>query len=104
VHLTGAACGRLTLIECFIPAYPSWFQFLPAASKELNNLNVRLYESAIDVPGPETAKRGEAARNAKCYVVIGVCERSKTHSGSLFNTQLFFAPDGQPLSTRHLAR
>lgn len=38
---------------------------------------------------------GEAAKNAKCYVVIGVCERSRTNSGSMFNTQLFFAPDGQ---------
>jgi nitrilase len=81
--------------ECFISAYPAWFQFLPAASKELNDLNVRLYKSAIDVPGPETAKLGEAARNANCYVVIGVCERSRTNSGSMFNTQLFFAPDGQ---------
>ncbi|GGC85613.1 carbon-nitrogen hydrolase family protein [Chelatococcus reniformis] len=81
--------------ECFISAYPAWFQFLPAGSKALNDLNVRLYKSAVDVPGPETAKLGEAARNANCYVVIGVCERSRTNSGSMFNTQLFFAPDGQ---------
>jgi nitrilase len=81
--------------ECFISAYPAWFQFLPAGSPELNDLNVRLYKSAIEVPGPETARLGEAAKAANCYVVIGVCERSRTNSGSMFNTQLFFAPDGQ---------
>lgn len=83
--------------ECFIPAYPSWFQFLPASSKELNDLNVRLFNSAINVPGPETDKLGEAARSANCYVIIGVCEHSRTNSGSLFNTQLFFGPDGKLL-------
>jgi nitrilase len=83
--------------ECFLPAYPMWFQFLPPSSKELTELNVRLYNSAVDVPGPETARLGEAARNANCYAVVGVCERSRTHSGSMFNTQLFFGPDGQLL-------
>jgi hypothetical protein len=73
---------------------------VPAGSKELNDLNVRLYKSAIDVPGPETARLGEAARTAGCYVVIGVCERSQTKSGSMFNTQLFFGPDGQLVGKR----
>lgn len=83
--------------EGFLPAYPAWFQFLPAASAALTDLNVRLYNAAIDVPGPETASLGEAARAANCYVVIGACERSPTHSGSMFNTQLFFGPDGDLL-------
>ena len=83
--------------ECFLPAYPAWFEFLPATSKELTDLNVRLYNSAIDVPGPETAKLGQAAKTANCFVVIGVCERARTKSGSMFNTQLFFGPDGQLL-------
>lgn len=90
----------VVLPECFLPAYPSWYQFVPAGSKELNDLNVRLYKSSIDVPGPETARLGEAARTAGCYVVIGVCERSRTNSGSMFNTQLFFGPDGQ-LAGKH---
>lgn len=81
--------------ECFIPAYPSWFQFVPAMSKELDDLNMRLFKSAVTVPGPETQRIGEAARSAKCYVVMGVCERSHGSSGSLFNTQLFFNPDGE---------
>lgn len=83
--------------ECFISAYPSWFEFLPAVSPELGDLNVRLFKSAIDVPGPETAQLGEAIRNADCYAVVGVVERSQTNSGSMFNTQLFFGPDGQLL-------
>lgn len=81
--------------ECFISAYPAWFQFL-RASKELDDLNLKLFQSAVDVPGPETIKLGEAARSANCYAVVGVCERSHT-GGSLFNTQLFFGPDGKLL-------
>lgn len=80
--------------ECFLPGHPTWYQFVPPASKQLSDLNVRLYKSSIDVPGPETARLGEAAQQANCHVVIGVCERSQTNSGSLFNTQLFFGPDG----------
>lgn len=80
--------------ECFIPAYPAWYMFVPPASKVLTDLNVRLYKGSIDVPGPETVRLGEAARAANCHVVVGVCERSQTKSGSMFNTQVFFGPDG----------
>ena len=83
--------------ECFIPGHPSWFQFMPPTSKELTDLNVRLYNTSIDVPGPETAKIGEAARTANCFVVMGITERAPSNSGSLFNTQLFFGPDGRLL-------
>lgn len=83
--------------ECFLPAYPAWFQFLPSSSKELGELNMQLFKSSIDVPGPETARLSEASRDANCYVVIGVCERSQSHSGTLYNTQLFFGPEGELL-------
>ncbi|NMN99158.1 carbon-nitrogen hydrolase family protein [Antrihabitans stalactiti] len=83
--------------ECFISAYPAWFEFLPAMSPALSDLNVRLLKSAVDVPGPETAKLGEACREAGCYAVVGVVERWQANSGSMFNTQLFFGPDGQLL-------
>jgi nitrilase len=68
---------------------------VPAASKVLTDLNVRLYKSSIDVPGPETARLAEAARTAGCYVEIGVCERSQTKSGSMFNTHCSSATGGQ---------
>jgi nitrilase len=98
IREAGRNCADVIVFpECFISAYPSWFQFLRAGSKELDDLNLRLFKSAIDVPGPETVKLGEAARSANCYAVVGVCERSQASCGSLFNTQLFFGPEGQLL-------
>jgi nitrilase len=45
----------------------------------------------VVVPGPETARLGTAAREAKAFVTIGVIERD---GGTLYCTALFFGPDG----------
>jgi aliphatic nitrilase len=37
---------------------------------------------------------GEAARDANAYVVIGVCEKLPNTTGTMFNTQIYFGPDG----------
>ena len=57
----------------------------------------RALESAIVVPGPETARLGEAAAAHGCYVVIGVIERE---GGTCYCTALYFGPDGALLG-RH---
>jgi nitrilase len=51
----------------------------------------RYFESALDVPGPGTARLGEAARTHGVWVVMGAIERD---GGTLYCTVLFFAPDG----------
>lgn len=51
----------------------------------------RALESAIVVPGPETARLGDAAAQHGCYVVIGVIERD---GGTCYCTALYFGPDG----------
>ena len=51
----------------------------------------------MEVPGPETAKLGEAAREAGAYVVVGICERASGTDGSLYNSQIYFGPDGSLL-------
>jgi nitrilase len=56
----------------------------------------RALESAIVVPGPETARLGEAAAAHGCYVVIGVIERD---GGTCYCTALYFGPDGALLGT-----
>ena len=38
---------------------------------------------------------GEAARDANAYVVIGVCEKMPNTIGTMFNTQVYFGPDGR---------
>ncbi|NNM06963.1 MAG: nitrilase, partial [Gemmatimonadetes bacterium] len=58
----------------------------------------RYWQSAIDVPGPETASFGEAAREAQTYLAVGIVERDSTFSrGTLYCTLLYFGPDGSLL-------
>lgn len=87
--------------EAFIPAY-QWGLYHgtvigrrdPAGRRDW----FRYWSNAIDVPGPATAAIGEAARDAKVYVIIGVIERDTTYSGgTLYCTALFFGPDGRLL-------
>ena len=45
------------------------------------------------MPGPVTDAFGAAVRRTKVYAVIGVEER-EPHGGSIYNTTLYFGPDG----------
>ena len=51
----------------------------------------RYWDTAIDVPGKETAQLGEMAARHQFHLVIGVIERDH---GTLYCTVLFFGPDG----------
>jgi len=52
---------------------------------------LRYWQSAIDVPGPETASIGSFAARMKAHLVVGAIERD---GGTLYCTALFFGPDG----------
>jgi nitrilase len=98
-------CGRggadlVAFPEGFLPGHPTWFHFHTATSPFGNQLTSRLFRESVRVPGPETEAIAEAARDAGAWVVIGVCERVRGTDGTLFNTQLYFAPDGR-LVGRH---
>ena len=55
-----------------------------------------LVDQAVVVPGPVTEALGAAAREPGVYLVIGVDER-EPHGTTIFNTTLYFAPDGRLL-------
>jgi nitrilase len=92
--------GRLgvrfaTFPETVIPYYP-YFSFVQppfAMAKE----HLRLLEESVTVPSAETRAIGEAAREAKMVVSIGVNERD---SGTIYNTQLLFDADGTLIQHR----
>ena len=75
--------------ETFVPYYPYFSFVLPPAlaGKE----HMRLYEEAVEVPGPVTETFAEAARRHGMVLVIGVNERQR---GTLYNCQLIFDADG----------
>jgi nitrilase len=87
-----AAAGGAALAvfgEAFVPAYPDWvWRTPPWADHGLTRL---LREQAVEVPGPSTQRLGEAAAAAGIHVVVGVNEIA---GGTLYNTLLFFGPDG----------
>ena len=76
--------------ETFVPYYPYFSFVMPPvlAGKE----HMRLYEEAVEVPGPVTETFAEAARRHGMVLVIGVNERDH---GTLYNCQLVFDADGK---------
>lgn len=76
--------------ETFVPWYPYFSFVYPAVSCGPEHL--RLYEEAVEVPGPITQAVGERARKHNMVVVLGVNERDH---GTLYNTQLIFDADGE---------
>jgi len=90
-----AAAGGAGLVvfpEAFVPGYPDWvWRTIPWSDRHWYE---RLYDQAVEVPGPATEALGTASAEASVYLAIGVNERD---GGTLYNTLLFFAPDGSLL-------
>jgi nitrilase len=80
--------------EGFIPAHPVWYHHHPATGAIANELAGALFRNSVEIPGPEIEALSAAARDAKAYVVIGVCEKLPRTIGTMFNTQVYLGPDG----------
>lgn len=83
--------------EGFVPGFPDWYLWYIALSQESLRFSKDLFKNAVEVPGPAMQAIGEAARRTKTYVVIGVNERRPGTLGTLYNSQVFFGPDGEIL-------
>lgn len=101
VRLIGdaAATGAKVILfpEAFIVGYPKGLNYglVVGARDAAGREEFRIYlDAAIDVPGPQTQRLGDAAAAHGSYVVMGVIEREL---GTCYCTVLFFAPDGQLL-------
>lgn len=73
--------------ETWVPTYPFWDMRRPDAWLEL-------YRNAVEVPARATDRLAAAARKAGAYVAIGVNERDAQSKGTLYNSLLYFSPDG----------
>ena len=83
--------------ESFIPGHPLWYHFHPATSPLSIKLATELFKNSIEIPGPVVDALCEAAKQANCHVVIGVCERRPGTFGTLYNSQVFINRNGQLL-------
>ncbi len=76
--------------ETFVPYYPYFSFVLPPVL--MGKEHMKLYEEAVEVPGPVTVAVSQAARAYQMVIVLGVNERDR---GSLYNTQLIFDANGE---------
>ena len=96
----GRGARLVVFPEAFAGGYPKGEDFgarVGSRTPEGRKLFRRYFEGAMDVPGPEPARLGEAAGSHNVWLVIGVIERD---GGTLYCTVLFFAPDGR-LAGKH---
>jgi nitrilase len=95
----GAEGAKLVLFpEAYLGGYPWGLAFGTAVggrSDAGRRTWQRYWETAVEVPGPETERLAEAAARAGVYLAVGVIERDSTYSrGTLFCTLLYFGPQG----------
>ena len=81
--------------ETFIPNYPYFAWVNPPAT--IADLQVKLFNQAVEIPGPVTEAVGSAAGQSETVVVLGVNEKD---GGSLYNTQIIFNSDGSMVGKR----
>jgi len=85
--------------EAFIPAYPRGLSFGTVVGSRTGAGRQtwhRYWSNSVELPGPVADRLGQAAKEAKAYVAMGVVERdSEMSGGTLYCTTAYFGPDGR---------
>src|SRR5713226_1945366 len=104
LELTAEAAGLgakvIVFPEAFVPTYPDWIWRISPADGALQDAYFeRWLAKTMMVPGPETENIDKPAKKACAFLVVGVNERV-LRRGTVYNSILFFGPDGALLSRR----
>jgi nitrilase len=87
--------------ESFIPAYPRGFTFGTVVGNRTESGRKtweKYWRNSVEIPSEASNTIGEATRQTQTYVAIGVIERDTESSrGTLYDTLLYFGPDGKLL-------
>jgi nitrilase len=89
--------------ETFVPAYPSsvWARALAGwAQSGAKEAFAQLARESVAVPGPAAERMGATARQHGVWLVVGVNEVDPERPATLYNTLLYFAPEGT-LAQKH---
>jgi predicted amidohydrolase len=87
--------------ETWIPGYPWWIRSEGFAPNPVQmKARAEYINSAIEIPGPETAQLCDAAKDAGIDVAIGVVELDPVTRSSVYCTLLFIGREGEILG-RH---
>ncbi|MBE99123.1 carbon-nitrogen hydrolase family protein [Flavobacterium coralii] len=88
----GNGASLVAFPEVFVAGYPYWNWIMTPVQGSA--WYEKLYKNSINVPGPETDRLCEAAKEHNCHVVIGVNERGQSF-GEIYNTNLIINNKGQ---------
>ena len=93
-----AGAGLVVFPETFVPAYPSsvWAKALagwgePGAPEAF----ALLHRESLELPGPDADRLGAIAREHSLWLVIGVNEFDPERPGTLYNSLLYYSPQGE---------
>jgi predicted amidohydrolase len=81
--------------ESAIPGFPVWSSLLPPTQTHL--FFQRMVQESVYVDGDEISEIRQAARNARVTVSLGISEKVRYSSATLFNTNLIIGEDGEVL-------
>jgi nitrilase len=84
--------------EVFVPGTPIWIDTRPIWDGDDDWFRL-LAENSVVIPSPATDRLGAIATEHGVWLVVGVEER-ELHGSTIYNTLLYFAPDGT-LVERH---
>ena len=93
----GGKARFIVFPELFIPGYPYGMSFgFTVGHREEDGRSdwTMYYENSILVPGEETVRLAQAAKEAGAWVSIGVSERDAV-TATLYNSNLLFSPEGE---------
>jgi nitrilase len=92
-EVAGNGAQLVLFPEAFIPAYPSnrWVRFL-AGGQDSKSAWAKLARSSLEIPGPDSDRIGEIAREHGLLLAVGANELD---GGTIYNALLLYGPDGE---------
>src|SRR5687767_2529577 len=93
-----AGAGLVVFPETFVPAYPSsvWAKALAGwAEPGAQEAFALLHRESLELPGPDSDRLGAVAREHGLWLVIGVNELDPERPGTLYNSLLYYSPQGE---------
>lgn len=90
----GLGASLAVFPEAFVPTYPDWVWRMKPVDPRCDELFGMLVKESVVVPSPATEALGKIAADNGIFMVMGVNEREAERSGTVYNTMLYFGPDG----------
>ncbi len=94
----GAGAQLVVFPETFVPAYPSsaWAKALAGwAEPGAKEAFALLHRESLELPSPDADRLASIAREHGVWLVLGVNEADPQRAGTLYNSLLYYAPDGE---------